>query len=214
MEYPYIGGTRKPNASSDPGWDKVWRRLTVVSPWSVGSFPNNAGADRYGELEKDDLKYARAMGLDYMPVVFPGFSSANLHRANLLRANLERESGRAASTYASTNVIPRACGRFFWRQVHNARLAGATILYGAMFDEVNEGTAIYKILPHTADAPTTGILSADSFVTMDADGCDLPSDWYLRLAGAATTVLRNNVQPSQSSPDLPFPLPPRKSHVE
>ena len=102
------------------------------------------------------------------------------------------------------NQIPRRCGAFFQRQIDNARSAGATMLYGAMFDEVDEGTAMFKLLPDAAQAPVQGIPPADSFVTLDADGCRLPSDWYLRLAGAATTALRSGMPPSRS---LPLSLP-------
>lgn len=42
------------------------------------------------------------------------------------------------------------------------------------------------------------------FVTLDADGCTLPSDWYLSLAGAATSAVHSGMQPS---PNLPLPLP-------
>jgi hypothetical protein len=42
------------------------------------------------------------------------------------------------------------------------------------------------------------------FVTLDADGCPLPSDWYLSLAGAATASVHSGMQPSTN---LPLPLP-------
>ena len=51
------------------------------------------------------------------------------------------------------------------------------MLYGAMFDEVDEGTAMFKVAASSRDAPTDA-----PFVTLDADGEPLPSDWYLRLA--------------------------------
>ena len=47
-----------------------------------------------------------------------------------------------------------------------------------MFDEVDEGTAIFKV---TSSPPTQG-----RFVGYDG----LPSDWYLRLTGEATRLLR------------------------
>ena len=78
------------------------------------------------------------------------------------------------------------------------------MLYGAMFDEVNEGTAMFKLLPETAEAPLKGVARGYSFVTLDADGCRLPSDWYLRLAGAATAALHSGARPVSA---LPLPLP-------
>ena len=51
----------------------------------------------------------------------------------------------------------------------------------AMFDEVNEGTAMFKAASRRSDAPDQGY-----WLTLDADGTALPSDWYLRLAGKIT----------------------------
>jgi hypothetical protein len=42
-------------------------------------------------------------------------------------------------------------------------------------------------------------------VTLDSDGESLPSDWYLRLAGAATEVLRGQRDPSVALPFTPTP---------
>jgi len=49
-----------------------------------------------------------------------------------------------------------------------------------MFDEVDEGTAMFKLAP-THDNVPTGV----PLVTLDADGDLLPSDWYLQLARQA-----------------------------
>jgi uncharacterized protein (TIGR03437 family) len=53
----------------------------------------------------------------------------------------------------------------------------------AMFDEVNESTAMFKVAAHRLDAPDQGY-----WLTLDADGFTLPSDWYLRLAGEITRI--------------------------
>ena len=90
-----------------------------------------------------------------MPVVFPGFSWHNMNPA------------------APFNRIPRRGGRFYWRQVGRALQAGNTMLYGAMFDEVDEGTAMFKVAATRSDAPEDVPL-----VTLDVDGERLPSDWY------------------------------------
>ena len=78
------------------------------------------------------------------------------------------------------------------------------MLYGATFDEVNEGTAMFNLLPGTTQAPMRGIPTGTSFVTLDTDGCRLPGDWYPRLAGATTAALRSSARPS---PGLPLLLP-------
>ena len=53
-----------------------------------------------------------------------------------------------------------------------------------MFDEVDEATAMFKLAETSSDIPAQG-----NFVTLDADGTDLPSDWYLRLAGETQKIL-------------------------
>ena len=79
----------------------------------------------------------------------------------------------------------RRGGRFFWRQVEQAVGAGDTMLYNAMFDEVDEGTAMFKLASTANEVP-----AAASIVTLDADGEILPSDWYLQLAREAQQRLR------------------------
>jgi hypothetical protein len=173
------------DADPAPGWQQVWFMLGVISPWTVGRYGDAAGADRFRAATlAPDLPAAAALGADYMPVVFPGFSWANL----MLARQLPQKAIR--------NQIRRDCGRFYWRQVWGALSAGATMLYGAMFDEVDEGTAMFKL----------AVTPVPSFVALDADGCHLPSDWYLRLAGAATEAVHRRQQPP---PDLPLSLPDR-----
>jgi hypothetical protein len=127
-----------------------------------------------------DLNLAAANHQLYMPVIFPGFSWKNLNRS------------------ARPNQIPRLRGEFLWRQAYNAKIAGARILKIAMFDEVDEGTAILKIAPHRTDAPEQGF-----WLTLDADGAELPSDWYLRLAGEITWMFHGKTEPIAKLPANP-----------
>jgi hypothetical protein len=179
------------DASSDPSWQTVWPMLGVISPWTVGRFADDAGADAYLRTHLAiDLEATRRMGIDIMPVVFPGFSWGNLMHANHHDAR------------AKFNEIPRRCGRFYWHQLSNALSAGATMLYGAMFDEVDEGTALFKLVPGASQAPARTPDPGHNFVTLDADGCRLPSDWYLRLTGAASAALHTH---KPLPPTLPQP---------
>src|SRR5260370_27991284 len=82
-----------------------------------------------------DLAATIANNQMYMPVIFPGFSWYNLNRG------------------AAQNQIPRNGGNFLWRQAYNARRAGADILKIAMFDEVHEGPADFKVAPRPRAAP-------------------------------------------------------------
>jgi hypothetical protein len=185
----YIGGTpsrwrtRTADATRDAGWSDVYRMMDVVQPWTVGRYRNLEQADawRAAQLEPD-LAELRAHGQLYMPVIFPGFSWHNLNRD------------------AAENQIPRDRGEFLWRQAVNARAAGATLLKIAMFDEVNESTAMFKLAPRRADAPDGGF-----WLTLDADGALLPSDWYLRLAGEITRAFHGGRALPRRLPAKPGP---------
>ncbi len=179
------------DAKSDPSWQTIWPMLGVISPWTVGRYADDAGADAYLRTNLTiDLETSRRMGIDYMPVVFPGFSWGNLMHANHNDAR------------AKFNQIPRRCGRFYWHQLSNALSAGATMLYGAMFDEVDEGTALFKLVTGASRAPARTPEPGHNFVTLDADGCRLPSDWYLRLTSAAGAALHTH---TPLPPTLPQP---------
>jgi enterochelin esterase-like enzyme len=166
----YIGGTparwRALKSDADPkvGWTDVYRTMDVVQPWTVGRYRNAVQVDDWRKNElAPDLADLKSRGQMYMPVIFPGFSWHNLNRN------------------AVENQIPRNGGEFLWRQAVHARAAGATALKIAMFDEVNESTAMFKVASRRSDAPEQGF-----WLTLDADGRELPSDWYLRLAREIT----------------------------
>jgi hypothetical protein len=138
----------------------------------VGAFGDEAGADDYRRrVLEPDLERCRALGIDYLPIAFPGFSWHNLQRGS-----------------SPVNALPRRGGRFYWKQVHNIVAAGGRVLFTAMFDEVDEGTAMLKIAPTAADTPADG-----AWLSLDADGESLSSDFYLRLGGAAGRMLRGEI---------------------
>ena len=66
------------------------------------------------------------------------------------------------------------------------------MIYVAMFDEVDEGTAIFKC---TNDVPVD---DKSKFVTYEG----LPSDFYLRLTGAGGKLLRGEIPLSENVPSL------------
>lgn len=146
----------------------------VVSPWTVGRYRNPSEAARHGEkMLKPDIAWCAERKLDYLPVVFPGFSWWNMYGKE-------------------QNGILRLKGEFLWSQFAAAKRAGAEMIYVAMFDEVDEGTAIFKC---TNDVPPDG---ESKFITYDG----LPSDFYLKLTGAGAKMLRGELPP-----DAPLPLP-------
>ena len=177
---PTYWRTLNNDAQSDPAWAAVFRSFDIISPWSVGRYGDIAGADNFRQnLIVPDKAEAAANGREYMPVIFPGFSWFNLNGGPL-------------------NQIPRNGGTFYWRQAYNARLSGCTMVYGAMFDEVDEGTAMYKLAPTANEIPTQG-----SWVPLNIDGDSLPSDWYLRLANEASKMLRGDIPLQSTIPITP-----------
>lgn len=182
----YMGGTPSwwrllnQDARTDPAWKPVYRSMDAIQPWAVGRFGDSAGVENWKKNSiVPDLAETRANGNFYLPVAFPGFSWKNLN------------AGPA-------NQIPRRGGKFLWHQAMNAKAAGAEGLKIAMFDEVDEGTAMFKIASKRADAPDQGF-----WLTLDADGMDLPSDWYLRVAGEITRVFHGTRPMSDTIPFRP-----------
>ena len=164
-------------------WQAVYDNFDFISPWAVGRYSDKSGADTYrNQYFQVDLNETASRDMEYIPVVFPGFSWANKYPGKVL------------------NQIPRNGGDFFWHQIYNAIDAGCNMIYVAMFDEVDEGTAIFKIAENSSQTPTTG-----KFVTLDMDGIELPSDWYLRLTGEGTKMLRGEIPLTSTIPIVPFP---------
>ena len=98
-----------------------------------------------------------------------------------------------------TIQIPTDCGRSFWRQVYTVVNAGNAMVFAAMFDEVDDETAIFKTVASSSDLP-----AHPAFLSLDADACRLSSDLYLRFTGAATAVVKGE---ARSTPKLPLGLP-------
>jgi hypothetical protein len=176
-------GSLSGDSVTDPEWAAVYAQLDIVQPWTVGRYATLDQADAWKRTHLvPDIALTKKNHQLYMPVIFPGFSWHNLNRDK------------------PENQIPRLGGEFLWRQAYNARKSGASIVKIAMFDEVNEGTAIFKAASSRADAPVQGF-----WLTLDADGDKLPNDWYLRLAGEIGRMFRDEIRPSPTAPKRPGP---------
>jgi hypothetical protein len=168
------------DAQTNAAWSNAFRSFDVISPWAVGRYGNNTEADNFRVNQiVPDLADCTTNGIDYLPVIFPGFSWTNLNNGPF-------------------NQIPRNGGNFYWRQAYNAVRSGCTMIYGAMFDEVDEGTAMYKLVPTAAQLP-----AQCAFVPLNVDGYNLGSDWYLRLADQAGKMLRVEIPTSSVIPITP-----------
>ena len=160
----------------DPMMHELIRMADIVHPWTPGRYRNLEEVNQHRtQYTEPDKAWCDENGLTYMPVVFPGFSWYNLKGGE-----------------DDFNRIPRLKGDFLWRQFYNAVSADVETIYVAMFDEIDEGTAIFKVTnnPPVGESP---------FLTYEG----LPSDYYLRLTGEATRMLRKEVPLSENSPLYP-----------
>ena len=174
-----MGGINDNWLTHTSDWKAVYDKMDIISPWAVGRYKDDAGADLFKQRAiVPDKAYCNQKKIDYMPVIFPGFSWHNLRR------------GRTPF-----NQIPRRGGNFLWHQSYNALSAGVNMIYIAMYDEVDEGTAMYKLAPTAAEKPVNG-----KFISADQDGIPLPSDWYLRLASATADILRGKAKNRETMP--------------
>ena len=169
-----LGGASRTNAA----WAKVYRMFDSISPWDAGRYHDAATMDRHRvNVWERDLAGLKKLGIGYMPTAFPGFSWDNLRQT---------EPGKTR--------IPRQKGEFYWRQFSIFKTLDIRTVFVGMFDEVDEGTAIYKV--------SNVIPTGRYFLTYEG----LPSDWYLKLTGAATLMMRGQIPWSEKIPaSLPFP---------
>ncbi len=165
--------TLRGGARPDRRWAAVYRKFDAISPWDAGRYHDNASMDRLrSDVWQPDMAELKSLGKGYMPTAFPGFSWDNLRR-----------------TKPGTSVIPRRKGEFYWRQFAIFKKLGIRTVFVGMFDEVDEGTAIYKV----ANQVPVGV----HFVTNEG----LPADYYLKLTGTATRMIRGEAPLSEQIPD-------------
>lgn len=163
----------------DPNLWTIIRAADIVSPWSVGRY-DASGVSTFGNnVWVPDVAWCEGNNVEYMPVIWPGYSYHN-----------------AGGSSYPLNQYPRNGGQFFWSQLSTCyTAAGARMIYVAMFDEADEGTAIFKV---SNNPPAPG--GAQMFITYNMDGYTLPSDEYLWLTGQAGAGLRGEITISRSRP--------------
>jgi len=146
---------------SRAGFINAYNAFDSLNPWAVGRYAN---ADSFNPLlesvVKPDKVYTDQLKIGYAPIAFPGFSWANLQE---LPQNF--------------NQIPRNGGQFFTMQTSAYTPLKPQFIYIAMFDEVNEGTAMFKAVSLKSQTPSDA-----TFLYLNVDGKDVPSDHYLQLA--------------------------------
>jgi glycoprotein endo-alpha-1,2-mannosidase len=163
------------DAVKDKKLHEVIGKADIISPWTIGRYSNLKSIERHAQQYwKPDIAWCKKRGKEYLPVVFPGFSWHNM------------------KPEAPLNQIPRLKGKFLWKQYYQARQLGATMVYQAMFDEIDEATAIFKC----TNQPPTG---KSSFLHYEG----LPSDHYLWLTGTAAKMIGRKIKPAEQMPQRP-----------
>ena len=193
------------------------RDCDILTPWYVGRYDHDGTAGAHGgkfsvfkeQVVKGDKQWLDQNGVEFAPLCFAGYSDRNQHPNN--------------------KVFKRAGGDFFWSQVYNSVELGCKMIYVAMFDEMDEGTAIFKCL-RQSEVPSNeywneyyvvfkdGVYSRSTVpveVTGNGNWCrkaselgitftgiedNLQSDHYLWLAGQAGKMLRREIPLSAKQP--------------
>ncbi|WP_298646185.1 glycoside hydrolase family 71/99-like protein [uncultured Proteiniphilum sp.] len=117
---------RRNDALPDPKLHEIIRSADVIMPWFVGRYGMNNFPD-FHTLIESDIQWCKTNNVEYAPLCFPGSSDLNMHPHNIDRNE-------------------RYGGQFLWNQMYHSIKSGAQMLYMAMFDEIDEGTALYKTL--------------------------------------------------------------------
>ncbi len=159
------------DTKGDPRLHEAIKLADVVHPWLVGRY-NEESYEKYRQENIiGDVKWCKENGKSYAPTVFPGFSWHNMKDDK-------------------SDKIPRNKGEFYWKQIAGAIESGAEMLYIAMFDEIDEGTAIMKCAHNVP-------VGKSIFVPIEKE---VPSDHYLWLTGMGGKMLRGEIPFSKSMP--------------
>ena len=175
---PYYWQQQQRDTTADPQFHEILKQADIVSPWSVGRYRSVQQAQQMMSAQlTSDVRWTTQHKLGYLPVIFPGFSWHNLKAAEGQTKPMDE--------------IPRQGGQFLWAQAAEVRKAGLNMVYLAMFDEMNEGTCVFKC----TDDPPVG---ASPFLSYAVDG--RAPDYYLWLTGQIRKLMRGELT---ATPQLP-----------
>ncbi|SHK37597.1 glycoside hydrolase family 71/99-like protein [Xylanibacter ruminicola] len=202
---------------------KLIKQCDAFIPWYVGryghdNFTNNDWQTRI----KQDIATAKTYSSDghrvvYAEHIFPGGSDRNMHPNN----------GKDSPDHTNTGF--RFGGKFFWNQFYYDIKNGTQAIYVGMFDEMDEGTAIFKQL-NVSKVPSN-IASEDYYVNYSSNGSysvstsqrtgssiqwselasslnicfqgiddDKPTDYYLWLTGEGRKMLNGQIKMTKEIP--------------
>ena len=168
------GGSAKPFIE----WEEVYKRCAVISPWAVGNFSSVDVIESRMAQVANDIKWCKRQNVVYAPVAYPGFSWRN--------TQTKWKNNGTAFDWDPKNcydMTPRERGAFLWKLLGRYRELGAEAAFVAMFDEIDEGTAIFKCVK-SSNTPinTNQYFPEGKFVGYDDD---LDPAFYMKLVGEA-----------------------------
>ena len=153
-------------------WTRAYDRMGSWSPWNSGNWNGDAAhpaaATGYWAADKAAAEQA---GVLWQPELAPGMSTN--HRDG---------------TPAGSGRLPRLRGAYLWAQFYAAATIKAKTAFVGMFDELDEGTQILKVVN---DPPAPGDIGYEG----------LPSDCYLVLTGLGSKMLRGDAPRNATTPD-------------
>jgi hypothetical protein len=155
------------NFSTDTPNQPAYNAGNMIMAWMVGK----RASVNWQNIYTTDLNYCNAHGLDYQGDMYPGYAFNNT------------EPGTKPK-----NEIPRTHGNFMWSQFAGGYQAGIQSVYVSMFDEMNEGTAVFNLAEDSGGVP-----AGKYFLTLDADGTHMSSDFYLRLINDGGKMIKKQI---------------------
>lgn len=173
---PYYWRKQINDATDDPRFHKLLRKADIISPWAVTRYHTIPEfEERLRDTVTGDTDWTKENHLDYLPVVFAGFQWKNLN-------TLRKED-------PMSGFIPRQNGELFWAQGVKHIQHGTRMIYLAMFDEIDEATALFKV----SNNPPVG---ESQFATYGKN----PPDHFLWLSSELSKVLKAEKTPSPTLP--------------
>lgn len=172
------------NFSTNTTNQSAYNAANMIMAWMVGK----TAASNWPALYTNDLNYCAAHNIDYQGDMYPGFAFYNTN-----------------PSVDPKNQIPRSHGNFMWSQFAGGQQAGLKSIYISMFDEMNEGTAVMNLAENASSIP-----SGNYFLTLDADGTHVTSDYYLRLINDGAKMFKGTIAYTATNP-TPFTFSPPAS---
>lgn len=171
-------------------WEPVYKRCAVISPWAVGRFSSMNAVDGKVTTIAKDAKWCDDNKIVYAPVAFPGFSWRN--------TQTKWNNGTPQFPKDEYDAIPRLAGKFFWYQIGTYINNSADAIFVAMFDEIDEGTAVFKCAKKDRTPLNSSSVNPDGkFLTYDEVE---DNGYYMFLCGEAHKWLNGSKGYNRAAP--------------